>query len=303
MTFTELRYIIALAQEKHFGRAAQACNVSQPTLSISIKKIEEALGSALFERFNNDIKLTEFGERIVEQAKKIILEVTILKDMACHHKDQLKETLRIGAIYTIGPYLFPLLIPELIKIAPQMPVAIQEDFTENFRLKIKQGEVDVVILALPFQEPGIVTMPLYKEPFVALIPAQHEWNSRKAINPHDLAEQKLLLLGEGHCFRDQVLSACDNCQNTMQEQDYIGSSLETIRYMVASGLGVTVLPITASNAKQNEKKLLSYKPFIGVPPQRQVVLAWRKTFPRPKVIDAVRQAILACKLQGVDYLT
>ncbi len=302
MTLTELRYIIAVAKEKHFGRAADACFVSQPTLSVAIKKLEDELGAALFERCNNEIKVTPFGEQIITQAQKVMHEAAILKDMATIQKDQLTGLLRLGAIYTIGPYLFPALIPQLKKLAPKMPIAIQEDFTENFRLKLRQGEVDVVILSLPFTEPGIVTLPLYNEPFVVLLPDTHAWHKKKVINPNALAKENMLLLGQGHCLREQILSVCYDCRHTINEQHYIGSSLETLRYMVASGLGITVLPITAAHPTNEQKTQLSYRPFTQPPPQRQIVLAWRKTFPRPKVIDVLRKAVLACKLEGIQPL-
>jgi LysR family hydrogen peroxide-inducible transcriptional activator len=302
MTLTELRYIIAVAQEKHFGRAADACFVSQPTLSVAVKKLEDELGCALFERCNNEIKITPFGEQIIAQAQKVMAEATVLKDMAAISKDQLTGVLRLGAIYTIGPYLFPTLIPQLKKLAPKMPIAIQEDFTENFRSKLRQGEVDVVILSLPFTEPGIVTLPLYNEPFVVLLPSTHPWQKQKTIDPNALAEENMLLLGQGHCLRDQILSVCYHCRNTITDQHYIGSSLETLRYMVASGLGVTVLPITAAQSKNTKKEPLTYRNFSKPQPKRQIVLAWRKTFPRPKVIDVLRKAVLACKLEGIQPL-
>jgi len=303
MTLTELRYIVAVAQEKHFGRAADACFVSQPTLSVGVKKLEEELGAALFERCNNEIKITPFGKQIVAQAQKVLAEAATLKDLAAIDKDHLNGVLRLGAIATVGPYIFPTLIPQLKKLAPRMPVAIQEDLTDNFRVKLRQGEVDIVILALPFAEPGIVTLPLYNEPFVALLPAAHRWQKLKHINPNDLAEEQMLLLGQGHCLREQILSVCYDCKDTITDHHYTGSSLETLRYMVASGLGVTVMPITAIHANPPEKKQLDYRPFSKPQPQRQVALAWRKTFPRPKVIDVLRKAILACKLAGIQPLS
>jgi len=295
MTLTELRYIIALAQEKHFGRAADACFVSQPTLSVGIQKLEKELGAAIFERCNNQVSITPFGEEVINKAKKIISETVELQDLAVAHKDQLRGVLKLGAIYTIGPYLFPALIPQLHKLAPQMPVAIQEDFTGNFRDKLRLGEVDVVILALPFNEPGIVTLPLYDEPFMVLLPEGHSWQKKKAINPADLANENVLLLGQGHCLRDQVMQACPDCHRTISDQNYVGSSLETLRYMVTSGLGMTVLPATAAKSE-------NARPFTKPSPQRRVALAWRKSFTRPKVIDVLRKAVLACELAGISKI-
>lgn len=299
MTLTELRYIIAVAKEMHFGRAADACFVSQPTLSVGVRKLEEELGSPLFERCNTNITVTPFGQQIIAQAQKVMTEVTLLKDMAAVGKDQLKGVLRLGAIYTVGPYLFPALIPQLHKLAPKMPIVIQEDFTANFREKLLLGEVDVVILALPFTEPGILTLPLYEEPFVVVLPETHPWEKKKSIDPAALTEENVLLLGQGHCFRDQILQACPDCQGTITEKHYIGSSLETLRYMVASGLGLTVFPVTAMNNYHNKKNHVISRPFDKPVPTRRIALVWRKSFPRPEVIDVLRKAIFACELENI----
>lgn len=295
MTLTELRYILAVAQEKHFGKAAEVCFVTQPTLSLGVRKLEEELGAALFERYNNGVKLTAFGEQIVAQAKRVLHEATVLKDLAIHHKDPLKGVLRLGAIYTVGPYLFPHLIPALQKLAPDMPIAVQEDFTENFRDKLRNGEVDVVILALPFSEPNIQTLTLYDEPMVILLPEKHSWHKKKQIAPTELATEKVLLLGQGHCLRDQILQVCPACRTTIAENHYVGSSLETLRYMVLSGLGLTVLPLSAARTENLGKKSpLIVREFTKPVPKRTIALAWRKSFARPQVINILKQAIHTC---------
>lgn len=299
MTLTELRYILAVAKERHFGRAAEACFVSQPTLSIAVRKLEEQFGAALFERCNNTIKITPFGTQVIARAQKVMAEVTALNDIVTSHKDPLKGVLRLGAILTVGPYLFPALIPQLQQLAPQMPIAIQEDFTESFRTKLLQGEVDVVILALPFSDPAITTLPLYEEPFVVLMPKTHPWHKKKAINPVELTNENILLLSQGHCFREQILQLCPDCHSTITEQHYIGSSLETLRYMVASGLGLTVLPATAADISHEQSNLIC-RPFSKPIPHRQIALAWRKSYPRPQVIETLRQAIFACKQTSRD---
>ncbi len=178
MTLTELRYIVALARERHFGHAAEACFVSQPTLSVAVRKLEEELGVASFERAGSALTVTPIGERIVAQAQRALQEAESVKDVAKAGQDQLSGPLRIGAIYTIGPYIFPPLIPLLHKLAPDMPLVIEENFTAVLAGKLKRGELDVIIISLPFAESGIVTLPLYREPFVVLLPPAHPLTAR-----------------------------------------------------------------------------------------------------------------------------
>ncbi|QID16304.1 hydrogen peroxide-inducible genes activator [Nitrogeniibacter mangrovi] len=301
MTLTDLKYIVALARERHFGRAAEHCHVSQPTLSVAIKKVEEQLGVMLFERGTSDVKVTELGERIVEQAQRVLVEASQIKEIAQAGKDPLGGALRVGAIYTIGPYLFPRLIPKIKEMAPRMPLIIEENYTVNLAESLKRGDIDVAILALPFAQPGIVAQPIYEEPFRVLMPAGHPWSTQKTVSSHQLAEDQLLLLGAGNCFRDQVLEVCPECagvgglQRTLQ-----GSSLETIRLMVASGIGVTVLPSTAADSMPDQNALLAVRPFEAPDPTRTVALAWRVTYPRSGAIDVLRRAILDCRLPGVQ---
>jgi len=304
MTLTELRYIVAVARERHFGRAAEACFVAQPTLSVAVKKLEDELGVAIFERGKTDISITPVGERIIAQAQRVLEEAEAIKQLAHSGQDQLSGPLRLGAIYTIGPYLFPHLVPTLHGTAPKMPLLIEENYTTRLSERLKQGELDAIVIALPFEEPGIVTLPLYDEPFVAVLPKDHPWTKRKQVSVLDLGGETLLLLGQGHCFRDQVLNVCPACNRSAQglARTVEGSSLETIRHMVASGLGITVLPCTASGAGHYEQSLLSFRPFDDPVPYRRVALAWRASFPRPKAIEAVRQAIQQCHLDCVSYL-
>lgn len=300
MTLTDLKYIVALARERHFGRAAEQCHVSQPTLSVAIKKVEEQLGVMLFERGTSDVKVTELGERIVQQAQRVLVEASQIKEIAQAGKDPLGGALRVGAIYTIGPYLFPRLIPKVKALAPRMPLIIEENYTSQLAESLKRGDIDVAILALPFTQPGIVAQPIYEEPFRVLMPADHAWSKQSTVSSHQLAEDQLLLLGAGNCFRDQVLEVCPECsgvgglQRTLQ-----GSSLETIRLMVASGIGVTVLPSTAADGMPDQNNLLAVRPFEAPDPTRTVALAWRVTYPRSGAIDVLRRAILDCDLPGV----
>jgi LysR family hydrogen peroxide-inducible transcriptional activator len=306
MTLTELRYIVAVARERHFGRAAKSCHVSQPTLSVAIKKLEDELGVSIFERGSSEVSLSPIGERIVQQAQQALEAAENVKQVAMQGKNQLTGPLRVGAIYTIGPYLYPELIPLLRKNAAQMPLIVEENFTAVLTEKLKQGELDVIIIALPFAEQGIVTQPLYDEPFVVLLPSSHPLTSRKTITSTQLEDENVLLLGKGHCFRDHVLEACPACvpkpgiigdlAHTIE-----GSSLETIRHMVVSGLGITVLPCTAAGAHSYSQRLLSIRRFSNPVPHRTVALAWRVSFPRPKVIDAINKAIHACNLGCVKY--
>jgi len=303
MTLTELKYIVAVAQHKHFGRAAKACFVSQPTLSLGIKKLEEELGLNIFEReARNELRITEQGEQIIEQAQKVLDQAAHLKILAQTQQDPLAAPLRLGAIYTIAPYLLPELIPLLHKRAPQMQLRLEENFTAVLSEQLKQGKLDVIIIALPFNEPGIVTQAVYDEPFEAVVPSEHSWVNRDSVKATELAQESLLLLGPGHCFRDQVLQSCPECSASGQLQESLaGGSLETIRHMVASGTGITVLP-SSSNQHAMPNPLIKMLPFSAPAPSRRVGLAWRKGFTRPEAIEVLRQEILKCSLSGVTML-
>ena len=306
MTLTELKYIVAVARERHFGRAAEACFVSQPTLSVAIRKLEEELGVQLFERGGSEIGITPVGARIVEQAQHVLGQTNAIREIAAQGKDPLAGPLRVGVIYTIGPYLLPRLVPRMIADAPQMPLLLQENFTVKLLELLRQGDIDLAILADPFPDPGLATLGVYDEPFVVAEPARHRWARRRAIRSLELKEQTMLLLGTGHCFRDQVLEVCPELSRHSQssagiQKTFEGSSLETIRHMVASGVGVTVLPRTAC-AQPREDELLRYIPFVAPPPHRRVSLVWRKSFTRVPAMEAVRRAILAAGLPGVTPL-
>ena len=308
MTLTELRYITAVARERHFGRAAEACFVSQPTLSVAVRKLEDELGVLLFERNASEVSVTPAGEKIVEQALRVLEESEVIKQIAAQGKDQLVGPLRLGAIHTIGPYLFPGLIPNLHELAPEMPLFVEEDYTAVLTEKLKQGRLDVILISPPYDEPGLLTLPLYEEPFVVLLPTSHPLAASETINQQQLANESMLLLGSGNCFREQVIDACPDCissdgVDSMLQHTVEGSSLETIRYMVASGMGVTVLPCTAAGADRYSQRLLTIRRFPEPVPHRQVALAWRKTFPRPQVIDVLKDAVNACALSCTRSLT
>jgi LysR family hydrogen peroxide-inducible transcriptional activator len=305
MTLTELRYIVALARERHFGRAAEKSFVSQPTLSVAVKKLEDELGVMLFERGGSEVTVTPIGARVVEQAQRVIEEASTIKLIAQQGKDELATPLRFGAIYTIGPYLMPQLISILHKRAPQMPLLIQENYTARLAELLKTGEVDLIAISLPFSESGICTHAVYDEPFRVLMPAEHPWTRKARIPAADLCKENLLLLSAGNCFREQVLQTCSGAEratNDRMQQSLEGSSLETIRHMVASGVGITVLPSAAAEGKTVDTRLTAVRPFAAPVPSRRVALAWRRSFPRPRAVEVVRQAILACKLPGVTML-
>ena len=299
MTLTEMRYIVTLARERHFGRAAEKCYVSQPTLSVALKKVEERLGVMLFERNAGEVRLTPVGERIAEQAERVLDEATRLEDIAAEGKDPLAGPLRLGVIYTIGPYLLPRLVPALARRAPQMPLYLQENFTAKLTESLKRGELDVIVVSEPFSEPGIVTQPLYDEPFRVLLPAGHAWTGETCISAARLDAEELLVLGNGNCFRDQVVAACPRLTEPGNlDRASEGGSLETIRLMVASGAGISVVPASAAAVPMASDSMIAVKPFAEPEPTRRVVLAWRVTFPRPQAIDAVRAAILEAPPEG-----
>ena len=301
MTLTELRYIVMLEKEQHFGRAAERCFVSQPTLSIAVKKLEDELGIAIFERTKTRVRPTPIGEKIVSQAQHILEQTGTIKDIAIEGKNQLASPLSVGSIFTIGPYLFPHLIPKLQELAPDMPLIIEEGYTATVRQRLRNGELDVIIVSLPFTEPDVVTQTLYEEPFVVLVHKNHPLAENKKLDPAHLDDENILLLGEGHCFRDQILDSCPNLRKSIEiSNGYIktaaeGSSLETLRHMVASGLGVTVLPRSAATSTNYDN--LKAIPFKKPAPTRSVALAWRASFPRHKAIDALRQSIQQCGLK------
>jgi len=307
MTLNELRYIVAVARECHFGRAAEACFVSQPTLSVAVKKLEEELGVSLFERGTGEVTVTTVGQQIVEQAQRVLEEADGIKHLARRGKDPLAGILRLGAIYTIGPYLLPRLVPWISERAPEMPLMIEENFTSVLSERLKRGDLDVILISLPFNEPGVLSRPIYDESFSVLLPGNHPWSGQAAVGVDQLAGEDVLLLGPGHCFRDQVLEVCPNCikstagGNSLQ-RGLEGGSLETIRCMVASGVGITVLPCSAAAEDRFVGPLVRSLPFAGKAPRRRVALAWRKSFSRLEAVDVLARAIRGADLPCVSYL-
>ena len=331
MTLTELKYIVAVAREKHFGKGADACHVSQPTLSVAIKKLEEELQVKLFERNANEITVTPLGEEIIRQAQSVLEQADNIREIARRGKDPLDGPLRLGVIYTIGPYLLPDLVRQMIARTPQMPLMLQENFTVKLLEELRNGEIDCAVLAEPFPDTNLAIAPLYDEPFMAAVPSTHALAQRTSITAEEIKKETMLLLGNGHCFRDHVLEVCPEFARFSSSSDGIrksfeGSSLETIKHMVAAGMGITLVPrlgvpkealanqaAEAGNGKKGAKKaakvvaeqlsFITYLPFEGHIPSRRVVLAWRRSFTRYEAIAALRNAIYACELPGVTRLS
>ncbi|MGE0385843.1 MAG: LysR substrate-binding domain-containing protein [Gammaproteobacteria bacterium] len=300
MNLNELRYAIAVAQERNFRRAAERCFVTQPALSLAIKKLEEELGVRIFERGHAEITVTPIGTRIVEQARRVVEEAAQVKVIAQQGRDQLAGPLRLGIIPTVGPYLLPALVPALHARAPRMPLEVEETLTANLDGLLRNGRVDAAILALPYEAPGVLTQALYDEPFSVVVPADHPWARRAAVKASELDGQRVLLLPSGHCFSDQIVATCQNLQRPAADP-LQGNSLETIRNMVASGLGITVLPCSA-NLPRYRSPLLKVVPFRPPAPTRRIAVAWRRGFARPQALEALIEAVRAAKIPCLSML-
>lgn len=324
MTLTELKYIVAVAREKHFGRAAEACHVSQPTLSVAVKKLEEELELKIFERNANEVTVTPLGDEVVRQAQTVLEQAASIREIAKRGKDPLAGPLKLGVIYTIGPYLLPDLVRQVIEHTPQMPLMLQENFTVRLLEQLRLGEIDCAILAEPFPDTNLAIAPLYDEPFVAAVPATHPLATRSHITADEIKQETMLLLGNGHCFRDHVLEVCPEFARFSGQVDgmrrsFEGSSLETIKHMVAAGMGVTLVPrlsvpsaalppepgaqVPVVQGSDLAFSHVRYLPFSGEAPTRRVVLAWRRSFTRYEAIAALRNAVYACELPGVRRLS
>lgn len=306
MTLTELRYIVAVARERHFGRAAEACFVSQPTLSVAVKKLEDELDVKIFERGGAEVAVTPLGEEIVRQAQVVLDQAAAIKEIAKRGKNPLAGPLRLGVIYTVAPYLLPELVKHAIEQLPQMPLMLHENFTVKLLEMLRTGELDCAIMAEPFPDTGLAIAPLYDEPFVVAVPRTHPLARRDRITPEEIKSETMLLLGTGHCFRDHVLQVCPEFARLSNNAEGIrksfeGSSLETIKHMVASGMGITVVP--QMSVPKEPQPHVAYVPFASPPPSRRVVLAWRRSFTRYEAIAALRNCVYACDLPGVTRLT
>jgi LysR family hydrogen peroxide-inducible transcriptional activator len=303
VTLQELKYFLAVAKHRHFARAAQSCFVSQPSLSTAIQKLEHSLGGLLFERDRHDIRLTALGAFVLPRAQTILAEAEDLRQAAKVYQDPYYGQFRLGFIHSIGPYLYPSLIKQLHRRAPQLSVVIQEGYTHELRDKLHSGDVDMVVAAAPFSAPGVLTCSLYEEAFVALMPREHPLAAKDQVSAQDLQQTSLILLGQGHCLRDQVLSLCPACMPGQigEANLYEGSSVEAVRYMVLSGMGVSVLPLSAVALPRGKERRLVTRPIKQRGAKREVVLAWRQSFTRPALVDLVRACVTKSDLQGVRW--
>lgn len=292
MTLIELRYLVTLAQTRHFGRAAEQCNISQSALSMAVRKLEEDLGVLLFERNKSGIRATQMGEQIIAQAQRVVKQADVITALATADKDQLAGELRVGAIFTLGPYLLPQLIPSLKLIANQLSLNCYEGYNSDLRQKLRAGELDAILISQPFTEADILTQEVYSEPLQLVMPPNHALAAKKTIAIDDLKDQVFLLLSEKQCLREQMLAAFPAAVNSSIEC----SSLDTLRHMIAQGLGISILPSSATSSALFSSQALVTRP-LQTQPKRKISLAWRASFPRHKAIDAVRRAIQACSWQ------
>ena len=299
MTLSELRFIVAVSREKNFRRAAEKSFVSQPALSLAVKKLEEELGVLLFERSHSQITVTPVGEQIVEQAIRTLEEAARIKEIARQGNDQLIGKIKLGVIYSAGPYLLPQIIPTLRVTAPEMPLDVEENLTATLEGQLRSGMLDAAIIALPFDVPGINVRPLYDESFVVAVPVSHPWAGRESIHAEELSDEKVLLLNSGHCFSNQVLQACPSL--SQKGEVLQGNSLETIRNMVASNLGITVLPQSAVEQRYLNP-LIKVIPFAKPIPTRRMAIAWRKSYGREKAVEELANAIRQIRSDGIRML-
>ena len=286
----DLKYLVAVADTRHFGRAAERCFVSQPTLSAQLKKLEAYLGVQLIERQPRRIALTAAGERIVERARRIVEASDEVLEIARSHRDPLAGRLRIALLPTIGPYLLPHVMSKIRKAVPRLELMLYEYQTAPMLERLHAGDIDLGILALPVDDAGLAAQVLYQEPFVLLAPSQHPLMSRSSIRVADLAGETLLLLEDGHCLRDQALDVCSRI-DVHEKQDFRATSIETLRQMVAAGAGVTLLPELASRGAYAAAKGASVRPFAKPAPTRTIGAAWRKSSARAEAIAAVAKVI------------
>ena len=286
MNLRDLQYLVALADTGHFGEAAERCHVSQPTLSAQIKKLEEYLGVQLFERQPRKVSVTDVGRRIVDRARLVVRQAEDIREVARASRDPLTGKLRVGLIPTIAPYLLPRVAPRLKTRLPDLQLMLYEYQTGPLLEKLRAGELDLAILALPADTAGLETRSLFAESFVVAMPRGHRLAARKRLKPADLAGETLLLLEDGHCLRDQALDVCGNVP-LAEEQDFRATSLETLRQMVAAGLGITLLPRLAAEGPIAGARGLEIRPFAPPSPSRMVGAAWRRSSTREAAIEAV----------------
>ncbi len=286
MNLRDLTYLVALAEHRHFGKAAETCFVSQPALSMQIKKLERYLGVQLLERTNKSVLLTEIGIVLAEKARQILTQVDELKETAKLAKDPYSGDLRIGIIPTLAPYLLPYIMQPLSSAFPKLTLYLVEEQTAAIVKQLKEGKLDTIILALPILEDGFVTSPLFEEEFMLAVSGHHPFSKRKKIRQADLANENLLLLEDGHCLREQALALCQ-AANAFESKSFRATSLETLRHMVASGSGMTLIPQLA--CKTNDG--ITYLPFNQPKPSRVIGILWRISSAKEKLLNDIADKI------------
>ena len=288
MNLRDLRYLVAVAEERHFGRAAEACFVSQPTLSTQLKKLEETLGVMLIERTNRQVMLTPVGESIVAQAHNVLREVSQLTRIAEEHRDPFGGVFRLGVIPTVAPYLLPKILTPVRRAFPKLQIQLHEGQTAVISRLLKEGDLDAVVLALPTEEDNLTEVPLYKEPFYFAVSKDHPLANRKTVAVKDLDSERVLLLEDGHCLRDQALEVC-NSHNAVENTNFRATSIETLRQMVAANVGVTLMPKLAVGRSGQVR----YLPFKGSAPHRIIGLCWRASSVRAALLGELARVLAA----------
>lgn len=288
MNIRDLEYLVAVADLQHFGLASEKCCVSQPTLSSQIKKLETELGIKVFERANRRVIITDIGKNVLASARRILHEVNNIKEEAAAAHTPLGGRLRLGAFPTLASYVFPDLVSKISSSPLQPKLILVEEKTAALVLKLKAGELDVALLALPIQDQFLQSQKVFEDPFYLAVPVHHELASLKEVDQASLSQYPLLLLDEGHCLRDQALALCQ-MHNIAEEQDFRATSLETLRQMVKAGTGITLMPKIAIS-EQDEG--IKYIPFSSPVPTRTIALVWRKTFTRNALLASLLELMV-----------
>jgi LysR family hydrogen peroxide-inducible transcriptional activator len=296
MNLRDLRYLVALADERHFGKAAERCFVSQPTLSAQVRKLEEYLGVPLVERQPKRVALTPTGEKVVRRARTLLQEADAIVELAKNDRDPLAGPLKLALIPTVGPYLLPHTVGRLRKELPRLKLMLYEYQTEPLLEKLRAGEIDLGVLALPVPLDGLESAELYDEPFMLAVPAAHALADVERVKVDDLRGETLLLLEDGHCLRDQAPEVCSRIR-VNEAQDYRATSLETLRQMVAAGHGITLLPELAAETPVGTARGLRIKPFSRPAPSRTIGAVWRKSTTRTPAIEAIVEAVRSAMRQ------
>jgi LysR family transcriptional regulator, hydrogen peroxide-inducible genes activator len=293
MTLQELRYVVALADKGHFVRAAEACHVGQPTLSMQLKKLEDYLGVLLFDRNKHHLRPTPVGEAIIEQARIALGVVDQIRQIAHRGQDPMNRPLRLGVIPTLGPYLIPHVLPPIRRGFPQLALYLREDLTGPLLERLRQGRLDALLLAIPVRGDDVDVLPLFFEEFVVALPNGHALTSKPQIDEHDLVREDLLLLEEGHCLRDQALAICHS-RVSEQREELEATSIETLRHMVAAGAGCTLLPVLATSlgAGGMHDGLVTVRTLAPPAPTRTIGLVWRHHFPGEALVRRLGELVV-----------